>query len=129
MSSFHPINKRDSAILDRLMDGLAVGESRKFDSGRGYMPLHVERLYGNVYSLAHYFKQNGDLVPDPDMEILRGADGRWYPLATQFAIGAYIRSAELGEDGSIRRLWPGRQRDAASFAGMWLRNIREQQEV
>ena len=39
----------------------------------GYMPLVIEKLwysdcYGNpVYSIAHYGKQNGDLMRDPDI--------------------------------------------------------------
>ena len=35
-----------------------------------YMQLYFERLDGNRLAIAHYFEQNGDLVPDPDMEIL-----------------------------------------------------------
>lgn len=39
----------------------------------GYMDLHVEFLYDNessfVISLTHYYKQNGDMMKDPDMEI------------------------------------------------------------
>lgn len=40
----------------------------------GFMDLCFNRLYeeeeeGTVISLTHYFEMNGDLVPDPDMEI------------------------------------------------------------
>ena len=35
----------------------------------GFMDLHFEKIGKNVFSLAHYYKQNGDLVPDPDMVI------------------------------------------------------------
>jgi uncharacterized protein YqiB (DUF1249 family) len=46
-------------------------------SSFGYMDLHldvlsegmVEQRQVKVISLAHYYKQNGDLVPDPDMTI------------------------------------------------------------
>ena len=38
-----------------------------------YMPLNVELLYQEgskvVIAMGHYFEQNGDLVPDPDMEV------------------------------------------------------------
>ena len=47
-------------------------EAATSESG-SYMDLHFNRLYesegGVVISLAHYFKQNGDLCCDPDMEI------------------------------------------------------------
>ena len=39
----------------------------------GYMDLSFDRLYDEegavVIALAHYYKQNGDLCADPDMEI------------------------------------------------------------
>jgi len=35
-----------------------------------YMQLYFARLDKNRFALAHYFEQNGDLVPDPDIEIL-----------------------------------------------------------
>ena len=38
------------------------------------MPLSVEFLYSlgkySVYSFSHYYKQNGDMCPDPDMTFL-----------------------------------------------------------
>ncbi|VVB52179.1 Uncharacterised protein [uncultured archaeon] len=36
---------------------------------QGFMDLVIERLQENHYSLTHYFEQNGDLCPDPDMTI------------------------------------------------------------
>ena len=46
-------------------------------SSFGYMDLHLDilseekegRRQGKVVSLAHYYEQNGDLVPNPDMTI------------------------------------------------------------
>ena len=34
-----------------------------------FMDLVIEKLEVDHYSMTHYFEQNGDLVPDPDMEI------------------------------------------------------------
>ena len=44
------------------------GRTMKFEA-HGMMDLHLECLYKNRISLTHYFEMNGDLVPDPDMEI------------------------------------------------------------
>lgn len=35
----------------------------------GFMDLVVEKLGNKHYSLTHYYELNGDLVPDPDMEV------------------------------------------------------------
>ena len=47
---------------------LQVKESVHLKSG-SFMDLVVERLGENHFSLTHYYEQNGDLCPDPDMEI------------------------------------------------------------
>ena len=44
------------------------------------MALHVEYLhevppYGPLYSVAHYYEHNGDMMRDPDMEFLKSHDG------------------------------------------------------
>lgn len=36
--------------------------------GDAYEPLAVEHLGGNTYSFMTYFKQNGDVMRDPDFE-------------------------------------------------------------
>ncbi len=58
-------------------------------SNGSYMPLVIEKHDSHIM-LTHYFEQNGDLVPDPDMEFQISEDG-WYPVAIQFAIGTYRR--------------------------------------
>jgi len=44
-------------------------ESHTHLESPGFMDLVIEKLGDNHYSLTHYFEQNGDLCPDPDMEI------------------------------------------------------------
>ncbi|NJD54564.1 MAG: DUF1249 domain-containing protein [Candidatus Methanoperedens sp.] len=36
---------------------------------KSFMDLVVERLGDNHYSLTHYYELNGDLCPNPDMEV------------------------------------------------------------
>lgn len=47
---------------------MEVTESAHLKSS-GFMDLVIEKLGENHYSLTHYFESNGDLCPDPDMEI------------------------------------------------------------
>jgi uncharacterized protein YqiB (DUF1249 family) len=61
--------------LDQLgINGLiASGTEAAKSTASGYMDLSFDRLYDEegavVIALAHYYKQNGDLCADPDMEI------------------------------------------------------------
>ena len=42
-----------------------------------FMDLHFEKSGENTFAMAHYFEQNGDLVPDPDMEIRVSRKREW----------------------------------------------------
>lgn len=117
-----------AAVLDELTSGLDVGDSRTVDRGLGFMPVHVECLHrsglGLLYSVAHYYEQNGDLVPDPDVVFVRTATG-WAPLSFQNAV-AYRVAVQVHEDGAIE-VDEREQRDLAAFCNHWMRNIQEQQ--
>ena len=59
--------------LERILgDSQKIPEYQQFKAS-GFMDLNIDRLYGDEESvtiaLSHYFKQNGDIVPDPDMEV------------------------------------------------------------
>jgi hypothetical protein len=115
-------------ILDELTANLDVGDSRKVDRGLGFMPVHVECLYrsgfGLIYSIAHYYEQNGDLVPDPDCVLVRAAVG-WSPVSFQNSI-AYRVAVHFHEDGTIE-VDEKEQADLVSFCNVWMSNIQEQQ--
>lgn len=89
------------------------------------MALCVERVeettYGPVFSMAHYYEQNGGLVPDPDVTLVRAADGDFYPLTYQDA-RVFRRSAELDSDGALR-VNPKQQADLTRFVGGWMKNF------
>lgn len=125
------VNRSARAVLDKLVEGLdELGASRKIDNAKGaFMAVCVERVehtvHGAIFSVAHYFTQNGDLVSDPDLTVLKGETGDYYPLSYQDAL-TYRRAAEFGEDGSVR-VNKAEQADLAHFAGDWMRNIRHQQ--
>ena len=91
----------------------------------GFMDLNVDRLYGDEESvtiaLSHCFKQNGDMVPDPDMEV------RIYP-------GMKMAEALTYQDSfGYRRVYPTPEKvdlkaknDLNVFLNQWLSNILNQ---
>ena len=128
MTMLLPMSKRDSKILDKIFGDMEEGTSKRIDNSKSYMYLSAERLTGVLYSMAHYFESNGDLVADPDIELLRTKDGRWYPVALQQSIGTYTRAIEdFDADGYPTRGYPMRYSELRSFLSMWLRNLKDQQ--
>jgi hypothetical protein len=93
------------------------------------MTLHVERLTENTFSLAHYYEQNGDLMPDPDMVFWRALTGDFYPVEITMATGYHQKLMHFGDDGQPSGFNPKGQKDAAGFAGTWCQNIRAQQGI
>lgn len=133
-----PLSKELTDIMDTLTEGLAnpsgEGESsRRYDRtpGGAYMAAVIERIGDKRYSVAHYFRQNGDSVADPDLEFIK-EKGLWYPVAvTQVPVsnrGGYTEAIVWREDGKYnvdRRAYSG----LVDLARVLLRNIVEQQEI
>lgn len=130
-------------IFCRLLKKLADRQHIKILS-EGYMPLSVECVLENIqaafgsaklYSLCHYFEQNGDLMRDPEMCFLVVDNRKDY---SQFGlIGIYpqmYRLDSIGLDQESIRIENGKligcresmQRDHAIFACSWLTNIKQQ---
>jgi len=126
-----PAPKSAAKVLDVLVEGLTEsGQSRKVDNTDGaFMPVHVECVgptaHGLLYSVAHYFESMGDLVPDPEMELLRDETGEWLPVSTTMAIG-HKRALLLGEGGRAR-VDEREYRSQLRFLSTWMRNIKSQQ--
>ncbi len=87
----------------------------------GYMPLSIER-HGKAITITHYFEQNGDLVPDPDLEFVDLGQEDWLPVAIQHSNGFYIRAAGQDENGNWRYK-PRAMKDLQRFSRMWARNL------
>ena len=122
-----PLSKASGDVLDAVTAGLEVGAARTIDNSNGsYMALHVDRLTESTFSLAHYYGQNGDLVCDPDGVFLKTAAG-WLPITLQLCTGHYTVAVELDGNDKPTGWRPRQYRELASFAAMWLRNVRDQQ--
>ena len=129
------VSKAAATVLDKLTAGLdADGKAARIDNAHGtFMAICVERIgalgaMGPLFSVAHYFTQNGDLMADPEMIFLRGADGSYY--ATYFrqdSLGYERESVRM--DGESVLVSARVQADQAAFASGWLVNICQQQGI
>lgn len=124
-------------VMDALTDGVNdYDQARKIrnNPSKSIMAVHVEMIskisQGPVFSVAHYYEQNGDLMKDPDMTFLRGVDGEYYPLSyQQDGLGIYQDAVEWDDNGNIKGFRPKIQADMVSFANDWMGNIRDQQKL
>ena len=126
-----PVNKKSEVILAKLLrlaDESPTGHI-KINTNDTYMPVVVERLAENRFSVAHYGEQNGDLMADPEMEFYIGADARFYPYTFQNSYTGYYRKSIEFSDGKPLGVYRAMQADQASFAGTWMRNIQHQQNL
>lgn len=130
-----PINQKARKIMDRLTAGITRENSHtRIDNNKpdsGIMAVVVEWVgcckIGDIYSVAHYYEQNCDLMADPEMTFLKAEDGRYYPFSWKMdGLGVYREGVEW-EDGEPRRVNLREQRDEAIFAGQWMQNIKWQQ--
>ncbi len=115
-------------IFRRLTDGLLkVGDARKIDNSTSFMPLHVEVIgrHGHwpIFSLAHYYEQQGDLVCDPDVTFL--VADQVHPLT--FEQGGIVRQVAVQFKGQAIHLNEQLQGQITDFCNQWLRNVAEQQ--
>ena len=104
---------------------LAEFRANRFYSVRieseGFMPLTIERQDDCVI-VAHYFEQNGDLIPDPDMEFFVKDDREWLPVAIQQPTGHYTRAGEAVAKG-VWVFQEGVVAELSRFSAMWARNL------
>ena len=90
-------------------------------ASEGFMPLSIEKHDKHIM-VTHYFEQNGDLVPDPDVEFVDLGGDDWLPIAIQHSTGLYCKAAEQAASGN----WLISKRamaDLKSFVRMWARNL------
>ncbi|MDD2387934.1 MAG: hypothetical protein PHP52_14255 [Bacteroidales bacterium] len=130
------LNKQSAVIFNKIIQQLNGSDHIIIDNSEGtFMSLYVEKLYdvknfigypGTVYSMSHYFEQNGDLVPDPDMTFLFVNDDTIYPLTFQDQYG-YQRG--LWNDEGKWMINKKVQDDMVNFGNMWLKNLKEQQNL
>ncbi len=137
------INQQAARIFCKLLDKMGIQEHTKFTS-EGFMPLVMEQVgelintpwgKGQLYSLAHYYEQNGDLMRDPEMVFIvvdNRKDAKDYDfigiypqLFQQDSLDLYEESVNI-VNNTVTTYKPHWQAAHVSFANQWLKNIQQQ---
>ncbi len=127
------LNDKATAIFRKLTEGLKkVGDHQQWNNDSSFMAACVEIIgrtgLGPLVSIAHYYQQNGDMMRDPDVVFVIGADQHVYPISyRQDGMGIYQEAAVV-EDGKWK-VRPKMQSDICSFCNQWMQNINEQQQL
>lgn len=132
------LNKQSTATFVKLLEMAKANEGHiKIDNTKGFfMPVCVEIIEETEnlvkVSVAHYYEQNGDLMADPEMcfEAFSQKDNF-------FVMPYYFKQDSLGieqqsivyKDKKIHSVYPRMQSNHASFANMWMKNIKNQQKI
>lgn len=139
------LNKNATAIFCQLIEAMGRKPHMKIFN-EPFMPLTVEKVgeqistpwgIGSLYSLCHYYEQNGDLMQDPEIGFVV-VDNRdagdastdlvgIYPYMYQKADLCIYQESILIESDKLTRYSKKWQADHAAFANQWLDNIRAQE--
>lgn len=109
------------------------GAKKIGEDGSPIMPLVVEAIeqspHGRMFSLAHYYEQNGDLMRDPEVTFyVSHNSSRIYPFSIlNDGIGMYEEPAWWA-DGVVHCDNPKKQADIAAFCETWMANLHDQHE-
>ncbi|CAN5819791.1 hypothetical protein BH10BAC2_BH10BAC2_27110 [soil metagenome] len=123
MNQYEQIFKKISSLVPDL-DKIEPGEGIKLKS-KNFMDLNIDVLWKEedkiTFSMAHYYKQNGDMVPDPDMEIAV------YPKQKMAEALSYQDSYGYREVyPEPEKFYPKAKKELNSFLNQWLNNIKMQ---
>ena len=128
------LNDKATAIFRKLTEGLKkVGDHQQWNNDSSFMAACVEIIgrtgLGPLISIAHYYQQNGDMMRDPDVVFVIGADQHIYPISyRQDGMGIDQEAATI-EDGKWR-VRTKMQADICSFCNdTWFPNLNEQQQL
>jgi len=95
-------------------------------SADGFMDVSIEWIGDNRLAMAHYGEQNGDLMADPDMELIVDFDRQEVlPATYQNDYLAVFQQVYLENN----RWRPKLSRELTSFLNTWLRNLEFQGHV
>ncbi|UOE51315.1 hypothetical protein MTO98_09515 [Mucilaginibacter sp. SMC90] len=138
------LNKSATIIFIKLIDSLKDGEHRKIEN-KPFMPLTIEHIgkgintpwgTANLYSLCHYYEQNGDLMQDPEVCFIVTDERNGFTADYEkVKVAPYLfRQANLGFyeecvrmlNGSLTTFHRKKQLDHTEFANDWLINIQSQ---
>lgn len=113
--------------LMKIAPGILNGRYRYMKlKAPGFMDLVIEKLYENRISLSHYYEQNGDLMSDPDMELIVDQNQKTLTAATfQQDNMAIFHEAYQGDE----LINPDLEDELNDFLNDWLSNIVRQGHI
>lgn len=123
MNQFEQIFKKIQSLVPNL-DKIEPGEGIRLKS-KNFMDLNIDVLWKEAdkitISMAHYYKQNGDMVPDPDMEIAV------YPKQKMAEALSYQDSYGYREVyPEPDKFYSKAKKELNNFLNQWLNNIKMQ---
>lgn len=137
------INQTATQIFCKLLQKLGTESYLKLKA-EDFMPLVLEQVgegistpfgTGKLYSLAHYYEQNGDAMRDPEMVFIvvdNRSDAKDFQMISiypqmfqQDNLGLYEESICI-ENNKVTTYKPTWQAGHTTFANQWLQNIRQQ---
>ena len=113
--------------LNKIAEGLLKDRySYMILKAPGFMDLVIEKIWNNRISLSHYYEQNGDLMSDPDVELIVDKEKETLKAATfqQDNLGIYQEAYQgdtLVDDYLANEL--------NNFVSQWLNNISMQGHI
>lgn len=135
------LNEKDALRVKAIVDRMVNGRVKIDNAPDAYNALSVEQYFTveefagwknlRVILFAHYSKQNGDVMRDPEVMFLYKDDKDvMYPLVVPYT----YRNDYMGKDDITIDLQEGtintqKQRECKQFFVKWLDNIYEQQEL
>ena len=132
------LNQKAKIIFKKIIDGIPLDKAKYIgEKGGVFMQVVIEQIYheniyGKVYSIGHYYTQNGDRMSDPEMTFLvNDVDDEVYPLSFEqhgfFA--RYEENCKFADDGKLKSICKKMTNDHKNFANQWMKNIEDQQNL
>lgn len=129
------LNANSTATLNKMVSMMEDGYIKIDNTNSSFMPVSVEVVFENdkymIVSVAHYYDQNGDSMADPEMCFIQ-LKGMGLFMPSYFKQDGFLgreQESVLFEDGIIKGIRTKMQADHTAFANMWLRNIKNQQNL
>jgi len=128
------IQKLYGAMTDPKYTQDEDGNYAKIQNNPNLMPVIVEKVgnlagYGEIISIAHYGKQNGDLMADPEMTFAI-VNGEYFPISFKNDyVGIYQEVFSYDEEGKPEAIDVKLQADLTTFANQWMKTIAGQQSL
>ena len=92
----------------------------------GFMDLNIDKLSGDRIAMAHNCIQEGDVIADPDMEVVVNFEYKIvYPVTYQDSFG-YQEAYEFNSEGKAIGVNEKIKKELEAFFGQWLRNLKMQ---